>query len=316
MSAAPSTEPSPAVEIDGLSHSYGDKQALVDVSFCVGNAGLFGLLGPNGGGKTTLFKILATQLPVQQGRLVVLGTDVSRSPAVVRRLLGVTFQAPSLDRKLTVRENLAFHGLLYGLTGTRLRDRIVDLLCRLGLADRAGDRVESLSGGLARRVEIAKGLLHDPRILLLDEPSTGLDPGARIDLWQYLRSLRDESGVTVIATTHLMEEAERCDQLALLDRGRLVAAGTPAELRASLGGDCITIRTADPGGLAIEIANRLGIAARVTTDDLRLEAEQGHLVLGRLMEAFGDRIESVSLARPTLEDVFVERTGRRFWSDA
>lgn len=315
MSAQPSTSSSPAVDVSGVSFRYGDKPALDNVSFEVPPALLFGLLGPNGGGKTTLFKLLSTLLPLQQGTIHLLGRDVHRQPAAVRRLIGVTFQSPSLDRKLSVFENLSCHARLYGLTGASLTGRVTGLLDRLGLAERARDKVESLSGGLARRVEIAKGLLHSPRVLLLDEPSTGLDPGARLDLWRYLASLRDESGVTVIVTTHLMEEAERCDDLALLDRGRLVARGSPAELRRSLGGDCLTIRGPQPETLAADISSRFGVTVRQLGGELRVDAQTDHNLLGRVLDAFGPRIEAVSLARPTLEDVFVERTGHRFWNE-
>ena len=300
MSAQPSTSSSPAVDVSGVSFRYCDKPALDNVSFEVPPALLFGLLGPNGGGKTTLFKLLSTLLPLQQGTIHLLGRDVHRQPAAVRRLIGVTFQSPSLDRKLSVFENLSCHARLYGLTGASLTARVTGLLDRLGLAERARDKVESLSGGLARRVEIAKGLLHSPRVLLLDEPSTGLDPGARLDLWRYLASLRDESGVTVIVTTHLMEEAERCDDLALLDRGRLVARGSPAELRRSLGGDCLTIRGPQPETLAADISSRFGVTVRQLGGELRVDAQTDHNLLGRVLDAFGPRIEAVSLARPTL----------------
>jgi ABC-2 type transport system ATP-binding protein len=315
MSAQPSTSPSPAVDVSGVSFRYGDKPALDNVSFQVSPAVLFGLLGPNGGGKTTLFKLLSTLLPLQQGEIHLLDRDVRRQPAAVRRLIGVTFQAPSLDRKLSVFENLACHARLYGLTGPALTTRVTELLDRLGLSERARDKVESLSGGLARRVEIAKGLLHSPRLLLLDEPSTGLDPGARLDLWRYLASLRDDAGVTVIVTTHLMEEAERCDDLALLDRGQIVARGSPAELRRSLGGDCLTIRGPEPESLAADISGRFGVSVRQLGGELRIDAQTDHSLLGRVLDAFGPRIEAVSLARPTLEDVFVERTGHRFWNE-
>jgi ABC-2 type transport system ATP-binding protein len=315
MSAQPSTSPSPAVDVSGVSFRYGDKPALDNVSFQVSPAVLFGLLGPNGGGKTTLFKLLSTLLPLQRGEIHLLGRDVRRQPAAVRRLIGVTFQAPSLDRKLSVFENLACHARLYGLTGPSLTTRVTELLDRLGLSERARDKVESLSGGLARRVEIAKGLLHSPRLLLLDEPSTGLDPGARLDLWRYLASLRDDAGVTVIVTTHLMEEAERCDDVALLDRGRIVARGSPAELRRSLGGDCLTIRGPEPESLAADISRQFGVSVRQLGGELRIDAQTDHSLLGRVLDAFGPRIEAVSLARPTLEDVFVERTGHRFWNE-
>ncbi|MFM8285753.1 MAG: ATP-binding cassette domain-containing protein, partial [Planctomycetaceae bacterium] len=245
-SATP-TDPYPcAIEIDQVSFRYGAKLALDQLSLAVPQGSLFGLLGPNGGGKTTLFRLLTTLAPVQSGRIKVGGLDLATAPDRVRRAIGVTFQAPSLDRRLTVHENLACHGRLYGLSGAPLHQRIDQLLGQLGLGDRRRDRVDSLSGGLARRVEIAKGLLHAPQLLLLDEPSSGLDPGARIDLWRYLRTLQSDAGVTVLLTTHLMEEAEKCAELALLDRGRVVARGSPAALRAELGGDCLTLRSAHP----------------------------------------------------------------------
>jgi len=178
------------------------------------------MLGPNGGGKTTLFRILATLLPVQSGHAALMGLDLSSEPQAVRRLIGVTFQSPSVDGKLTVAENLRTQAHMYGLSGSLAASRIDELLGKLGLGDRRHDRVDSLSGGLKRRVEVAKCLLHRPRVLLLDEPSTGLDPGARHDLWEYLSRLRRDEGTTVLVTTHLMEEAERCDRLGILDRGR------------------------------------------------------------------------------------------------
>jgi ABC-2 type transport system ATP-binding protein len=305
-----------AISIVGLSHWYGCLKALDQVAFEIEPGEIFGLLGPNGGGKTTLFRILATLLPVQEGQVRLLEIDVAQEPSRIRHHIGVTFQSPSLDRKLTVRENLVTQGHLYGLSGAALRGRIEGLLARLGLADRAGDRAESLSGGLARRLEIAKGLLHEPRVLLLDEPSTGLDPGARLDLWRYLRLLRDEAGVTVLVTTHLMEEAERCDRLAILDTGRLVALGSPAELRDSIGGDCLTILATSPEDLARRIAEKFQVAPRLIGSQLRIETTSGHQLLSRLVESFGAEISSIALGKPTLEDVFVQRTGHKFWDEA
>jgi ABC-2 type transport system ATP-binding protein len=304
-----------AISVLGLSHSYGSRQALQEIGFDVAGGEIFGLLGPNGGGKTTLFRILATLLPVQQGQVRLLEFDLASEPSRIRANVGVTFQSPSLDRKLTVRENLVSQGYLYGLSGAALRTRIETLLERLGLADRSGDRAESLSGGLARRVEIAKGLLHDPKILLLDEPSTGLDPGARLDLWRYLHLLRDEAGVTVLVTTHLMEEAEHCDKLAILDTGRLAALGTPADLRGAIGGDCVTIQASAPEDLARRITERFQVPARPVGGQIRIEIENGHEFIGRLVEVFGPEISSVALGKPTLEDVFIQRTGHKFWDD-
>ncbi|MEX0718122.1 MAG: ABC transporter ATP-binding protein [Planctomycetaceae bacterium] len=306
----------PAIALQALAHRYGDHQALDDVSFDVAAGEIFGLLGPNGGGKTTLFRVLATLLPVQRGRATLAGFDVAGDPEAVRRAIGVTFQSPSLDKKLTVAENLKHQAHLYGLSGATMRTRIDDLLAKLSLSDRRSDRVESLSGGMQRRVEIAKGLLHEPRVLLLDEPSAGLDPGARHDLWRYLAQLRAEAEVTVLVTTHLMDEAERCDRLAILDRGRIVALGTPDELRSSVGGDCLTIRGDRPDELARRIAERFQVHSQRVGDALRIERERGHDLLRELVDAFPGEIESIALGKPTLEDVFIARTGHRFWDDA
>ncbi len=188
--------PAPAIEVRGLSHSYAERRALDGVEFSVDVGAIFGLLGPNGGGKTTLFRILSTLLPIQEGQVRILGFDLAGQPNEVRKRIGVTFQSPSIDPKLTVGENLKYQGQIYGLFGPHLRQRIDLLADKLGLKDRLAERAETLSGGLKRRVEIAKGLLHRPQVLLLDEPSTGLDPGARHDLWRYLRGLREEDGVT------------------------------------------------------------------------------------------------------------------------
>jgi ABC-2 type transport system ATP-binding protein len=314
----PVNEPSisdPAVFVEGVDHRYGERLALDGVSFQVARGEIFGLLGPNGGGKTTLFRLLSTALPVQTGTISVLGLAVDREADAVRRRIGVTFQSPSLDRKLSVFENLQHQGHLYGLFGRELNGRISRLLDRLGISDRRGDVAGKLSGGLQRRVEIAKGLLHDPQVLLLDEPSTGLDPGARFDLWRYLSVLRSE-GVTVLVTTHLMEEAEKCDRLGILDRGRLVALGTPAELRASVGGDCLTIHSTQLDRLAGEIQQRFHLTATRIGDALRFEHREGHELLRDIMAQLGELVTSCSLGKPTLEDVFIQRTGHRFWDEA
>jgi ABC-2 type transport system ATP-binding protein len=304
-----------AIIVEQLAFRYGDRPALAGVDFAVTEGEVFGLLGPNGGGKTTLFRVLSTLLPVQEGRAELLGCDVASQPDAVRRLIGVTFQSPSLDPKLTVGENLKHQGHLYGLSGGALADRIQELVQRLGLADRTGDRAETLSGGLKRRVEVAKSLLHSPRVLLLDEPSTGLDPGARHDLWRYLQQLRGETGVTVLVTTHLMEEAERCDRLAILDRGKLVALGTPDELRATVGGDCLTITTNGSTDFPRRLQERFGVEPQRVGESLRIEREHGHEFLRDLVAAFPDDVKAVSLGKPTLEDVFIHKTGHRFWDE-
>ena len=226
-----------------LRHQYGDRVALAGVSFDVRPAEIFGLLGPNGSGKTTTFRILSTLMLPSGGRALIMGHDVAREPALVRRNIGVVFQAQSIDIKLSAEENLMLIGHIYGLRGAALKKRVSEMLGRVGLADRAKEKAETFSGGMQRRLELAKGLLHHPSVLLLDEPTTGLDPGARRDLWQYLHILRDEERVTVLVTTHLMEEAERCDRLAIYANGSVVALGTPAELKSEIGGDVILLES-------------------------------------------------------------------------
>lgn len=300
-----------AIAVRDVSHRYGARVALDGVSLEVAAGEVYGLLGPNGGGKSTLFRLLATLLPLQQGEARVAGYSVTADPAAVRRLIGVTFQAPSLDPKLTVRENLVCQGRLYGLGGEGLRARIAELTERLAVSDRLHDRTETLSGGLKRRVEVAKSLLHEPRVLLLDEPSTGLDPGIRYELWQTLRQLVSSRGLTILVTTHLLDEAEHCGRLAILDRGRIVADGTPAALKRTVGGDCLTIATAEPEAVTRELQRLTDAAVRRVGDALRVEQADGHELVREVMLRCGDRVQSVTLGRPTLEDVFIHHTGRR-----
>ncbi|MEO7005248.1 MAG: ABC transporter ATP-binding protein [Acidobacteriaceae bacterium] len=306
------------IELDGLSHDYGTRLALNGLSFQVRPAEIFGLLGPNGSGKTTLFRILSTLMVPTGGHARIAGFDVASEPNRVRQHTGIVFQATSLDVKLTVGENLMHQGHLYGLRGAQLAARSKEVLARVGLTDRVKDMVETLSGGQKRRIELAKGLIHSPSVLLLDEPSTGLDPGARIDLWHYLRILRDEQGVTVLVTTHLMEEAEHCDRLAILSGGKRVALGSPAELKAEIGGDIVQFETLNPEAAALlgsRIAERFSVTPAVVGSSVRVEREQGHRFLTEVVEAFPGSIESVSVSKPSLEDVFIQRTGHRFWLD-
>jgi ABC-2 type transport system ATP-binding protein len=317
--AGPDEMASPAhtvISINNLVHRYGDRTALNGVSFNVGSAELFGLLGPNGSGKTTLFRILSTLMVPSAGRATILGCDAVQEPAKLRRQIGVVFQAQSADLKLTAYENLWHQGHLYGLRGATLKQRIAEILARVGLADRAKELVETFSGGMQRRIELAKGLLHHPGVLLLDEPTTGLDPGARRDLWQYLATLRDEEHVSVLVTTHLMEEAERCDRLAIMSEGNLVALGTPAELKSEIGGEIVLLEAAhDAGVLAERIRARFHVETTVIESQVRMEREGAHRFVTELVEAFPGEIEAVSVSKPSLEDVFIRRTGHKFWSE-
>ncbi len=294
---------------ENLSHQYGSRLALSNVNFEVKAGEIFGLLGPNGGGKSTLFRILSTMMAPTSGRAEIAGHDVARDPAAVRRTIGVVFQTQSLDKALTVAENLRNQGHLHGLSGPKLRDRMEQVMDRLGLAARRHDLVETLSGGLKRRVEIAKGLLHRPVVLLMDEASTGLDPGARRELWQYVEELRSREGVTILLTTHILDEADRCDRLALLHQGRVVAEGTPAHLRSRIGGDVVVLEAADPVELGRRIETRFGLKPVVVDGVLRVEIANGHRFITEVVEAFPGAIDSVGLHKPTLEDVFVRETG-------
>lgn len=306
----------PVISVQNLVHRYESRTALNGVSFDVGPAELFGLLGPNGSGKTTLFRILSTLMIPTAGRAIVMGCDAAQDPSRLRRQIGVVFQAQSVDPKLTAYENLWHQGHLYGLRGPELKKRIEEILARVGLLDRAKELVETFSGGMQRRIELAKGLLHHPGVLLLDEPTTGLDPGARRDLWQYLQMLRDEEHVSVLVTTHLMEEAERCDRLAILNEGNLVALGTPAELKSEIGGDVILLDAArDAGLLAEHIRTRFHVATTVLGNQVRIEQEGGHRFVPDVVEAFPGEIQAISVSKPALEDVFIHRTGHKFWSE-
>jgi len=308
--------PEPIVEINHLTHAYGAgasrRVALDDLSLRVEAGEVFGFLGPNGSGKTTLFRILCTLIPAPPKTVKIFGIDPAQGRDAIRGQLGVVFQSPSLDKQLTAEENLTQQGRLYGLRGADLRKRVAGALEAFGLADRARERVAGFSGGMRRRVEVAKGLLHRPRLLLMDEPSTGLDPAARIDLWQIIRNVSTNDGVTVMVTTHLMDEAERCARLAVLDRGRLLACDSPAAMKERIGGDVITITTTQPAQVRQVLREKLGVEVAEVEGALRLERERGHEFIPQLIEAVPGLVDSVSVGKPSLEDVFIQLTGQRF----
>jgi len=301
------------VAVENLTHRYGDRVALSNVSFGVNQGEIFGLLGPNGGGKSTLFRVLSTLMAPTEGKATIAGHDVKRESSAVRRKIGVVFQTQSLDKKLTVEENLRGQGHLHGMSGAALRGRMDKVLSRLGLNDRRNDLVEILSGGLRRRVEIAKGLLHQPSVLLMDEASTGLDPGARRELWRYILELRESEGVTVLLTSHILDEADKCDRLVLLHEGRTVSEGTPAQLKARIGGDVVILETQNPADLAAQIESRFHVRPTSVDGTLRVEIANGHRFITEVVEAFPGAIETVALKKPTLEDVFLRETGAALW---
>lgn len=298
-----------ALEIADLHHQYGDRLSLRGLSFSVGGGDVFALLGPNGGGKSTLFRIISTLLRPTSGSVEVFGVDAVRQPARARRHLGVVFQHPAVDPWLTVVENLRTHAHLYGLRGPALPRAIERALERFGLTPRADDRVGTLSGGLRRRVELAKALLPEPPLLVLDEPSAGLDPGARRDLLQELTRLRDDAGTTIVLTTHLMDEASVCDRVGILHKGKLVAIGAPAALTEAIGGDVLTIECRNPETLAAEMRDRFKVAVQQINGRLRVERPRAHEFLPLVVEAFPGEVLTIAVGRPTLEDVFVHHTG-------
>lgn len=300
------------IDVQSLSYQYGARVALRDISFQIQAGEVFAFLGPNGSGKTTLFRVLSTLVPLQQGSVQVLGACLARQANAIRHRLGIVFQASSLDRKLTVAENIRCQAALYGLSGTELAGRQREVLQQLGLEGRADDRVETLSGGLKRRVELAKSLVHRPELLLLDEPTTGLDPAARSDLWNYLRHLQNEYGLTVVMTTHLLEEGDRADRIGILHEGDLVALDPPDVLRDELGGDQITITCGDPRQLKDRIEDQLGVSVHLVDGRLRLQPSENDSLWNLLKAEFQQQIDSMTWGKPTLEDVFIHKTGHQF----
>ncbi|MBI4369918.1 MAG: ATP-binding cassette domain-containing protein [Elusimicrobia bacterium] len=306
----------PIIGIHNVSFRYpkSPTPALANVSLMVNQGEIFGILGPNGSGKSTLLGLLSTSLAPKEGAITIAGFDLVKDTAAIRILIGVVFQHPALDKKLTIEENLKAQGYLYRLQGRKLQERIEHVLDVTGLSLRRRSLVEKLSGGLMRRAEIAKGLIHHPKILILDEPSTGLDPGARLDLWRHLNELAQTLQTTVVATTHLMDEAEKCSRLALINEGTLIALGTPQELKGQIGGDVITLASADPQGLKKFIAEKFSDNAQIVDQTVRLERAQGHLIIPQIISSYPGTISSATLSKPTLEDVFIHRTGHRFWN--
>lgn len=305
--------PDSAVSVQNLSHAYGDRRALNSVSFEVQSGEIFALLGPNGGGKTTMFRILSTLMAPGSGDARIFDLSVKSDPAGVRERIGVVFQEPSLDPMLTALENMTHHGRLFGMHGRKLREEALSLLKTFGLADRAGERTQAFSGGLRRRVELAKALLPGPDLLLLDEPSTGLDPGARVKFAGELQRLRAERKTTVLLTTHFMEEADRCDRVAVLHEGKLVTIGEPDRLKEEVHGEVIVIQTPDPEGMGEKLRERFGYSSLIVDGALRLEHPRAHEFIPQLVEAFPGEVKSLTLGKPTLEDVFVQKTGTHFW---
>ncbi len=299
-----------AVEVDGLVKRFGDFTAVDGISFEVEPGELFGFLGPNGAGKTTTISILCTLLRLSDGSARVSGYDVVDESDAVRSSIGLVFQEVTLDNYLTGAENLRFHGVLYGLHRAEINERMPPLLEMVGLTGWADKQVRFYSGGMQRRLPIARGLLHAPRVLFLDEPTIGLDPQTRAHMWEYVDELRKRESTTMFLTTHYMDEADRCDRIAIIDRGQIVAIDTPDKLKASVGTDSVTISTADDETARRTIAHELGIEAEVVPDGLRLHVAHGESFVPRLFDNPALPVRSVRLRRPRLDDVFMKYAGR------
>lgn len=300
-----------AVQIDQLTHRYGANVALNQVSLDVPERSLYGLLGPNGCGKTTLLQILATLITPTQGVARISGVDTQADPRHVRRQLGIVFQDTALDAELTLVENLHTHAALYGLSRDVTAARLDDLLPIFGLAGRERERVSTFSGGLIRRADLVRGLLHAPPLLLLDEPTTGLDPVARQVFWEMIDRLRRAEQTTLIVATHMMDEADRCDHLAILDRGVVVTEGSPDQLKADLGEETLWIETENAADLVHRIQLHVGSDARLVGSRIQISSPNVHEMLGSLYEYYSDEIRSATVRRPTLEDVFMVHAGHR-----
>src|ERR1041385_1800809 len=298
------------VETRGLVKSYGKVEAVRGIDLAVRPGEVFGFLGPNGAGKSTTISILCTLIKPTGGQALVGGIDVTRDAGAVRSRIGLVFQDPSLDDQLTARENLEFHAFLYDVPRSERRKRIDGVLEMVELTERAGSQVRTFSGGMKRRLEIARGILHYPQVLFLDEPTLGLDPQTRSRIWAYLHELRKREGITIFMTTHYMDEAEFCDRIAIIDHGQIIALGTPDELKAKVGGDVVTVTTQETAAAAGEIRRAFELEPIVDRGSVRVEVADGAGFVPRLVRELTVSLSAVTLRRPSLDDVFLKLTGK------
>jgi ABC-2 type transport system ATP-binding protein len=297
------------IEVESLVKKFGDLVAVNDISFSVTPGEIFGFLGPNGAGKTTTINILCTLTRPTSGRASIAGLDVVRQQSQVRQMIGLVFQDPSLDERLSGLQNMRFHALVYGVPSSVREQRIEQLLRMVELWDKRNNKVQTFSGGMKRRLELARGLLHHPRVLFLDEPTLGLDPQTRNRMWEYVLELRRQEGTTIFLTTHYMDEADRAGRIAVIDYGKLVAIDTPAKLKRMVGKDIVSLKTDDNGKAAEEIKLRYKIEARHDGDGLCFEVVNGEEFLPIFLRKLNTRIIGVSMRRPSLDDVFLKLTG-------
>ncbi|MEA1962338.1 MAG: ATP-binding cassette domain-containing protein [Bacillota bacterium] len=296
---------------EDLSKYFNDFAAVNGINIEVAEREIFGFLGPNGAGKTTTIKMLCTLMRPSEGRAEVAGYDISKNPFLVRKNIGLVFQEPTLDENLTAYENLYFHGMIYGLTGKKLRHRIEEVMALSSLWNRRDDLVKTFSGGMKRRLEISRGLIHFPVLLFLDEPTVGLDPQTRMHVWEYIKQMREELGVSVFMTTHYMDEAEHCDRISIIDQGDIIACDSPFNLKRSLKGELIKIHTSDKMNLGRLLEDKLGLNPQIMAEGIVLEVENAEAMLPRIVN-FVDlsSVKQISFEKPTLDDVFIKFTGK------
>jgi ABC-2 type transport system ATP-binding protein len=301
---------SSAIAVHGLQKSYGEVKAVRGVDLDIARGEMFGFVGPNGAGKSTALKILCTIVQPGSGSARVAGRDVRTERSAVRRRIGVVFQEPTVDEYLTAEQNLRFHGELYGMPRKVLRRRMDEVLDMLGLTERRHDPVKKFSGGMKRRLEIGRGLLHSPQVLFLDEPTIGLDPQTRASIWEYIAALRGEHDLTIFVTTHYMEEAEYCDRVAIMNQGQIVATDTPEALKSAIGADRVSIRTEDDGRAITRLREVFGVEARIHDGLVTFSVPEGAQFVPKLFSGLGVDIRTVTVTRPSLDDVFMAYTGR------
>jgi ABC-2 type transport system ATP-binding protein len=303
------------IKVEGLTKRFGSVMAVNDVSFEVEEGAIFGFLGPNGAGKTTTISILCTLLAPTSGRASINGFDCMREPSGVRKSIGIVFQDSSLDKDLTAYENLLFHAYLYNLRKDGRKESILDVLRLVSLFERRDDLVRKFSGGMKRRLEVARGLIHRPKVLFLDEPTLGLDPQTRTNLWEFIVGLPKKHMVTVFMTTHYMEEAEVCDRIAIIDHGKIITTGTPEELKKTVGGDVIYIKTTNNGQAKAEIEKMFDLEVSEKGGELFMTSTRGDACIPEIIRRIGETVLSVRLQRPTLNDVFLKITGKEIRSE-
>jgi ABC-2 type transport system ATP-binding protein len=300
----------PIIQVEQLSKKFGSITAVNDISFEVEEGTIFGFLGPNGAGKTTTINILCTLLSPTSGRAIIAGHDCMKEPSEVRKAIGIVFQDTTLDKDLTAYENLIFHAYLYDVPKNEMKERVEDVLKFADLFDRKNDLVKKFSGGMKRRLEVARGLIHQPRVLFLDEPTLGLDPQSRTNLWESITELPRKHKVTIFMTTHYMEEAEVCDRIAIIDNGKIIVIGTPEELKKTIGGDVVSMSTTDNVNVKSEIERLFNLSVSEKGNDLYMTCSRGDTCIPELIRTLGNKVTAIRVQRPTLNDVFLKLTGK------